>query len=226
MTALGKRIRSPPRKGSIWLRKSHSAMRVWREDRRFKFDNGEIISRKKVWSKGQQKGVIVKVQTDEGYIEYVYYPRPEHMAAFEDANYLTKAAGPSEYYLGSVGSLRVSPIIMVGYQGLKNYKNYKDIRNFQAHFFATPGSSVNRSLAPKYSGWSRRILGEIFDEAKKSAFKIRYPKRYALKSYELNDKLKKSELERMKLFTELARQNGFSVEEDEFCLIASLPAQQ
>src|SRR3990167_1160870 len=77
MNALGKRIRSPPRKGSIWLRKSHSAMRVWREDRRFKFDNGEIISRKKVWSKGQQKGVIVKVQTDEGYIEYVYYPRPE-----------------------------------------------------------------------------------------------------------------------------------------------------
>jgi len=184
-----------------------NAGRLWRNSGKARvFET--VVERHKIIcdAKGEPKGLIAKTST-EGSDHWAYYPKEEHVEAFAEAVKLLRKSGPAEIFPGSVGSIEV----------IKDFGIWQ-IKHMQAHFFVGRGSSVNRALATKYGGWRHRLLAEIFEEVKKTKRGVAYQKNQLDSSS--SSKERKSEMERRKIFKEVATKSGLTVKETDSTIIA------
>lgn len=131
-----------------------------------------ILKRHSIQQKGNKKFGLICTRDLSSYgkpaEEWVFFPHPRNLAAFEKAAQTTREDGPSRTYPGSVGSIRVSKD---PFYYLKD-SNCWEIEYIQGHFIQKKSSDLPRKLATEYGGWKHRLLGEIFEEARAAKVKL------------------------------------------------------
>ncbi|MEI7961664.1 MAG: hypothetical protein WCI04_04995 [archaeon] len=179
---------------------------LWQGKEKVKpFGINEIIREKLLQDgKGNPKALIARDAQISHYgktpkaFTLVYYPKPSDGEAFRRGSGTTIRGSPGMRFLGSVGSLRINPILE------KDQLIYK-ISYMQGHTKSGKKRSPPRSLVTKYGGWRSHLLEIAFEEAEKNRAKVLL----ALRNPKIFPK-EKAQLEaRKKEFTTAAKKAGF-----------------
>ncbi|MEI7961665.1 MAG: hypothetical protein WCI04_05000 [archaeon] len=146
-------------------------------------------------------------QIEPGAITFVYYPRPQHMAAFRKGSTGLKNGAPGKTYIGAVGSLKI------GISKIGNQKMYQ-IHYLQGHTKSGARYCPSRALTAKYGGWRTRLLEAAFAEAEKKQLPL------LLVEPILRPKSNESPAveKRIEIFKETAQKCGFKVAEKDPCI--------
>ena len=145
---------------------------------------------------------------------WVFYPKPEHLALFDDARKFLREGGQSDAYPGTVGSLGMRKKQGIVEEGRQEWV----IEFMQAHFKTGQPPELTRAIATYYGGWRQHLLSAVLGEARKEGASVLLDihARHGVEPQKelIYPGLSPSERERRNAFIQAAEKNSFKAEKD------------